>query len=328
MRLKRGEFLLPPCSPTSLSLQWDPLLEELQVPHVLEFRWKDEHCPEFHIRESDSIESLPVLFGKNLSLEIISGPDCIGYYKNGERHACPHGTKGTKRCADCKQKEGLMVEQFCDGYNLELFSPEDLERINVPHYVYLAFFGTSVYKVGVSSTSRGYLRQIEQGSHYALVIAKGIGGILARQIEKFLTKCGIPDKIHISQKKFFLSPAITEVQAQKILENAFQKYLPSLVFDLPEAKEFILDPPILEKFDQIYHLQNGLNSPKPLHELKLLEGESVSGTVLSVKGASLLLETDTEKILLNTKDLQGYQVNFDKRSPGLHIEEALQGTLF
>src|SRR6185295_16504258 len=179
---------------------------KLMSAQIVQFSWENESTPIFTSRENGALSQQRLVFNESFSLEILDGPDCIGFHTREGWVACPYASKGMRKCENCKQKEGLMIEQFCDGYNLDLFSPEDVERLNTPHYLYLALFQRDLFKIGVSAMGRGLLRQIEQGTHYALILAEGMNGILARQIETLLRRSGIPDKIQLAQKKDFLFP--------------------------------------------------------------------------------------------------------------------------
>ncbi|MBI5414870.1 DUF2797 domain-containing protein [Candidatus Peregrinibacteria bacterium] len=299
------------------------------MPHrIFDFQWKDEKTPQFLCSKDGKLEEKKLVFGENLTLSITSGIKCAGYEKNGVWNPCPHENVGSRKCPDCKQKEGLSVAQFCDGDNLGMFSSEDLEKLQTPHYLYLALFQKDMFKVGVSSVSRGYLRQMEQGTHFALILAEGMGGILARQAEKFLTKCGIPDKILSSQKKEFLFPDISEEEGKRVLLSAIQKYIPALLHDRPEIKSFLKEPCEFLNFENYFHLQDAKNCQKPLHAISLKLGDILSGKVLSVKGSFLVMETDREKIILNAKDLFGFEIDFIEKPLGMILEKGFQSAMF
>jgi len=295
---------------------------------IVQFSWENESTPIFTSRENGALSQQRLVFNESFSLEILDGPDCIGFHTREGWVACPYASKGMRKCENCKQKEGLMIEQFCDGYNLDLFSPEDVERLNTPHYLYLALFQRDLFKIGVSAMGRGLLRQIEQGTHYALILAEGMNGILARQIETLLRRSGIPDKIQLAQKKDFLFPQISPAEGAELLKNIAQKHLTTVFFDRPDIKKFFLPEFTFHDFSSYFHLAVGENCPKNFHNIKLAAGESVSGTVLTVKGSLFLLETVTEKVLLSAKDLIGYTVDLQPKPAGLTLNAALQSALF
>ncbi len=295
---------------------------------IIQFAWEDEKSQRFDIFTDGKPEQRRVVIGEPFSIELLEGPHCAGYERGGIFYPCPHKAKGIRKCEDCKQKEGLSIAQFCDGYNLDLFSPQDIDRLNAPHYLYFAFFDANTYKVGVSLVSRGYLRQVEQGSHFAAVLAEGMGGVLARQVETFFRRCGIIDKFTSHQKKEILFPDFSVDDVRKKVDELMEKYLESLLFEKPEIKRYLKSPFEIIDFSSFYNLEEGRSCPKQLHSLILQKGEAVSGKLLSVKGQNILIETDREKILLNAKDLAGWNADLTERSPGVTTKDAFQSALF
>ncbi len=62
--------------------------------------------------------------------------------------------------------------------------------------------------------------------------------------------------------------------------------------------------------------------------IELKKGEWVSGKIRSIRGSFLVIETPEELVGFNAKDLQGYDGEFDAKTPGLKTNIALQNTLF
>lgn len=296
---------------------------------IFEFRWKDEKTPYFRVIRNGATFEHVIPFGQNLSVEVTSSYSCAGYDKGQGWQPCVSGgVQGVRKCEGCKKQEGMPVAQYCDGFNTNMFSGEELETLNHPHYVYFALFDKDLVKVGVSGSSRGYLRQIEQGSHFAYIIAEGMWGVAARQMETIIKKNGMLDKVQGSQKSGLLFPEITQPQAQKIFTELLEKHIPAVAAQRPELEQYLKNPPVLEDFSEFYHLRQAQMIEKPLQEVTLEPGESISGTLLAAKGPLLLLETDTERLLLQPKKFKGHQVSFAPRPIGLEKKDAFQSALF
>jgi hypothetical protein len=296
---------------------------------IFEFRWKDENVPYFRVLQNGVLIEQGLSFQKNVSLEITGMYSCSGYEKNGTYFPCVGGgIPGTRKCEGCKKQEGMSAIQYCDGFNTQMFSGEELEALNIPHYVYLALFDRDLVKVGVSAHHRGFLRQIEQGSHYSLIIAEKMWGIPARQMETLIRKNGMVDKIQSSQKKDSFFCDMDEGEAKIYLENLSEKHLSLVVAQRPELEQYVLSVPIFKTFSTFYRLTEAKSIQKPIHNTDLLPGESLSGTLVAAKGNFLLLETNTECVLLNARKLKGYQVDFSAKPIGLQKETAFQGALF
>jgi len=296
---------------------------------IYEFRWRDEKTPYFRVLRNGTLSEKVIPFGMNLSLEILNMYSCTGYEKDGEYHSCiVGGSPGTRKCEECKKQEGMPAIQYCDGFNTEIFSGEELETLNCPHYLYFALFDQDLVKVGVSSSKRGFLRQIEQGTQYCMVVAEGMWGVPARQMETIIRKNGMLDKVQGSQKKDLMFPNITEEEAKKIMHELSEKHIPTVLAQKPEFEQYLKNPAEVKGFSEFYHLEQAKAVQKPIQDTDLLPGESLSGSLLAAKGSFLLFETDTDRILINAKKLKGYQVDFSAKPIGLQKGEAFQGALF
>ncbi len=299
------------------------------MSRLFEFRWNSHNLPYFRMVEGDELRDFPLHFGVNCSLEILDNPLCTGYEKKGKWHPCVvGGVRGVKKCDACKAEEGMSAAQYCDGFNTEMFGADELESLNCPHYLYFALFDKNLIKVGVSSLGRGFLRQIEQGTHFALIVAEGMWGVPARQMETMIRRTGMIDKIQSSQKTNLIFPEITESEGRDILQKILVEKKPSVLGERPDFEQFFKEPPEFKSFAEFYKLQTAASISKPLTETTLEVGESVSGTLISAKGPFLVLETDAEKVLIDAKKLKGYSVDFSPKNIGLRKNDAFQSALF
>ncbi len=295
---------------------------------IYEFRWKDEYSPYFRMYSEGRMIEQPIAFGAQLSMEVIDGTVCMGYEKNGEWNPCPTIEKGVRKCEACKRQEGMPIAQYCDGFNTSMFSGEELETLNAPHYVYFAMFDAGLVKVGVSGSARGYLRQIEQGSHFSLIVADGLWGVPARQMETTIRRAGVVDKIQGSQKKDLVFPHVTPEEGKEELLKLAGQHLPAVLAIYPQFEQHLKNPPEFLEFASYFRLQDAERIQKPLHNPTLEVGEYVSGKVVSVKGPFIVIETDSEKVLLEAKRLKGMKIDFSPKPAGLKKEEAFQSALF
>lgn len=296
---------------------------------IFEFRWRDEKTPYFRVIRNGTIYERVLSFGQNFSIEITDNYSCSGYDKGDGWHPCvAGGVPGVRKCEECKKQEGMSAAQYCDGFNTEMFSGEELETLNHPHYLYFALFDEHLVKVGVSGSSRGLLRQIEQGSHFSYIFAEGMWGVPARQMETLIRKNGMIDKVQGSQKSGLLFPEITKEKAEKIFAELLEKHKTAVLTQRPEFEQYFKNPPEFQDFSDAYHLRQAQMVEKPLHETSLETSESLSGTLIAAKGPLLLLETDTERILVQPKKFKGHQVDFAPRPIGLHKKDAFQSALF
>lgn len=296
---------------------------------LYDFRWVDPETVEFQASLYNKFGRKKVQIGDNISLELVRDVRCAGSFFDAQWHPCPEQNTGKSKCELCRARERKesFVYTIFDGYNTENITPEDLQRIAGPHWVYLALFDVDLIKVGVSRADRKMLRQVEQGAYATLYISKTPDGTSARQIETTLRKSGIQDKVLGSQKIHTYDPGLSIDEADMALRSQLENAQKAVQKQKGLVK-FLLEEPEFVLWEDVYHLKALRSSSKKIHPVKLQKGEWVSGTVLAKKGSFLFLETPDEIISLNAKDLQGYEIEFDLKEPGVGLQTALQGALF
>lgn len=295
---------------------------------LYDFRWIDEETCEFQASAENRFGRKKIKIGDKISIEVKSREKkCAGSIENGVWKKCPKNSVGKAKCDYCRAIEGNFVYTAFDGFNQAELGEGDLDKISDIHVIYLAFFAENLIKVGVSKNSRKILRQIEQGSLATLFIAETPDGIAARQIETIFRQSGLADKIQINQKqKVFLSDLSAD-EIEKILNKKFEQILPAL--DSHEhLREFILKKPEFQSWEKIYNLTKIRHGAKPFHHLDLQEEEWISGTIISLRGPFITIETDTEKVAICAKKLCGLELDFAPKEVGLHTNAVMQGSLF
>lgn len=294
---------------------------------LYDFRWEDEKTVKFQASSGHRFGHKLLHLGDEISISVQAELRCGGAMRENVWQPCQEKIEGKKKCEACRAREGNFVFTSFDGFNTDFVTPADLQKIEGPHWVYLALFNPSLMKVGVSKASRKTLRQMEQGSHQTLFIAQTNSGIEARQIETLIGRTGIADKIPASQKKDFILPDLTPDTGQSILRKAFLSQKETLK-EYVNLQPFLCQEPEFIDWSPAYGLDYLRASPKSFHDVKLKVGESVSGIIRAVKGPFVILETPDEMVSLCAKDLVGLGIDFDPIEPGLKLHTALQGSLF
>lgn len=296
---------------------------------VFDYRWREPAEKDFYIEfegtNGQKFGRKKLWVGHNLSVELEGKANCAGHInpESGEWKKCPKESTGKFKCEYCRSVEGGFVFTAFDGFDSSMLNAADLAKIDGEHWVYLAFFGENMIKIGVSKANRKLLRQVEQGSAATLYIAKTPDGILARQIETLIRKTGLIDKIKTSQKKDFLFPDLSN--AEDILRATLKKHVHGLDGDYEHLKEYILPDP------EFFNWSETLGMKKisaNIHPLKLKPGEWISGEIVALKGPFVVLNTGEEFISFAPKDLRGCLVDFELKGAGSHLQAALQNVLF
>ncbi len=294
---------------------------------LYDFRWLDEkHC-EFQANLDGKFARRRIKINDQLSIELMSKVFCAGSVRDGLYQQCPAQSEGKKKCQICKAREGNFIFTVFDGFDKSNINLEDLEKIKGEHIVYLALINKNTIKVGVSKIERKILRQLEQGALFTLYIAKTIDGILARQIETLLRASGVADKIRISQKKGFFCPEINAKEGERLLLDLWKEKQKTLE-KYTKLKSYFLEKVEFFDWSNIFGLEKVKNNQKPFHEVTLIQGEFVSGKIIAIKGSFLVLETDEDLLSICTKDLLGYDINFEDKPSGMKLNTAFQQSLF
>jgi len=295
--------------------------------HLYDFRWNSPEEVEFQASNGSRFGRKPLKKGDPLSVQVVGEVACAGSMREGDWQPCAQHITGRKKCETCRNREGNFVVTSFDGFNTDIFSAEDLSKLDGEHVVYLALFEKNLKKVGVSKLSRKTLRQVEQGAQQTLFIAQTPNGILARQIETCLRQTGLKDKIQASAKKDSICPDITLAEGEAELRSALEAAKPGLA-NHDQIAKMLLDEPEFYDWTDTYGLDALNHSSKPLHTVKLDQNESVSGTIAAIKGPFVVLETEDEMVCLCAKDLQGLKLDFTPKPVGLNLNSALQNALF
>ena len=294
---------------------------------VFDFRWVDEEHCEIQAVLGRKFGRRKVQIGDRLSLAVVSGPSCVGYWYDADWHECPEHSVGRAKCEMCKSRERNFVFTVFDGFDQSHVNEQDLDLIRGEHLVYIAFLGKDLLKIGVCKKERKALRQLEQGSFFTLFIAETPDGISARQIETLFKRSGIADKIKKSQKKNFICPDVDVSEAESLMRKTFEDYQSSLS-EHPHLREFLMNDPEFVDWGKVYGLPYVERNSKPFHAVKLQKSESVSGKIVAIKGPFLCFETSDELVSVCIKDTCGYTVDFSNIPDGLKINNALQSSLF
>lgn len=127
---------------------------------------------------------------------------CTGWHnlEDGSNHPCPDTSKVDDKydqCAACQQRTGFNPA----FYNATSVSPQQEKRNAEPHILYLAHFGGTTTKVGISYANRGRARLLEQGARSALILETFPTAHIARNYEARIAALpGIAETLQLRKK--------------------------------------------------------------------------------------------------------------------------------
>jgi hypothetical protein len=187
--------------------------------HLISFRsdperilfWKKEEACEF---------ALP---GKELHMRFSDSILCTGYRDLEGIYRCPHGIRGMKQCAHCKDRDILKVYTRLDFTGYEAM---EQEYVHQEFSVYLAGFGDSIVKCGVTRSERVEERTHEQGADFWIELMRFDNGEAAYGAENALQqRFGLRNFVRNSTKlellgkpksKLALEAKVKEIRLQNV----------------------------------------------------------------------------------------------------------------
>ncbi len=160
--------------------------------------------------------------GETVNLALSPDVHCLGYGRDGKRHACGKKATGRKQCATCQKEDDFLVCLRCDGATCLQFTPQLKDDCFGKDYsVYLASFGDKV-KAGVTKSARVQKRWVEQGADYAVRVFGGLNGQQARIIEAMLVRAGYVGR-HTTAEKLQLPAPDKAAIADELEAEHFQR---------------------------------------------------------------------------------------------------------
>ncbi len=286
------------------------------------FRWQNDYSCDFEFSVGDEFMRKKIGIGDQISLKVCSDLRCAGSIFEHEYEPCLHGVVGKAKCWDCKEREKTAIYTYFNGFNNNIFSDDDFEKLKHEHVVYLAYYGNGVVKVGVSKSERRIIRQTEQGAQYTLFIAKTPDGVLARKIETLLSKSGVPERIDPQLKRELLLSTGSVKEGERFLRNLMVEK--GAFLDEHKILRRFLIPPCFIDWTRIYGLRNVYYNKKTVYAFDLQVGESVSGKIVAIKGYFVFIETPKEIVAVCFRYLLGREVDLGGRPVGLVLNKRLE----
>lgn len=248
--------------------------------------------------EVDGKISRHLIMGQELALQFgMSTRHCTGWVDFENRRQEP--------CSDHTTVEG-KYEQCIKCRNLTGFNPafyhaatvsKQQESINQkPHFVYLAYFGPGLIKVGISQESRGIRRILEQGAKAAIKLDTFPSALVARQYEaKIAALENVAENVTSSKKLSLLKEPLDEASAINEL-LATQSRAESIIGARFNGADVI-------KTSKYFNSEN-----LDVHQISIIKDQSVLiGNCRSVIGGIIILDSQDRLLAYNLKTFIGYR---------------------
>jgi hypothetical protein len=259
-----------------------------------------EDFPVLTLQKDGAIANLAPL---NQEISLIfdtSSRYCIGWgdISTGERFVCPDSaviSEKYEQCPACQKRTGFNPA----FYHATSVSKQQEARNQEPHFLYLAYFGPSIIKVGISHAKRGNARLLEQGARAALILETFPTAMLARQYEAQIANLeNIAETIQLRKKQQLLSTITHDHDLARGELLATKEHIQSRLGVTFKNTDVL-------GFDNVF-FPTGL--PKLTDSVDCTEQKKISGKALGMIGSILFCTYNGTLVHLPIKKLIGYPV--------------------
>lgn len=188
-------------------------------------------------------------------------------------------------CFACRQKTGFNPA----FYNTSRISDKQAAYNDMPHTVYIAYFGGGITKAGIMSDSRGRERLYEQGALLYTIVSSCPNAAIAHQLEDRLISRGLKNSVTKKQKAAIYESAVDI----KYEMASFRTLLDELGYD---------DAEIVSNLDLFFF------GAYPQQPIELFGDRLVSGNIVGLVGRYLALENNGRCYGVWLSDMFGYDV--------------------
>ncbi|RDI68846.1 DUF2797 domain-containing protein [Nocardia pseudobrasiliensis] len=236
----------------------------------------------------------PLCLGDPLALRIAGPRRCVGIRQPGNHRACPFAAEIAPRATAAQCSACAAADP---GHRLARDQLADDGRV---YALYLTWLGPGMAKVGLTAAARGSGRLAEQGALTFTWITRGPLPAI-RAMEQAISRTGLAaERWHRRAKVHAWSHRTGPEDRQRALRIVYEQIAATVPWPdgLPHEPYQPVDQAELFGFDRL---------PTRLREVAALQRDSVlAGTVRGLVGRELVLDTDTEPVLLDTRLLAGW----------------------
>lgn len=239
--------------------------------------------------------------GARFTLQATGGRHCTGRHDlaTGQSQPCPEAAslepEQPEQCTRCWRATGFNPA----FYFAQEVSPQQEKRNLEPHVVYLAHFGCSTIKVGMTHERRGNARLLEQGARAGVVLQRFENAHQARALEEAIAReLGVFETVRAARKRHLLGAPFSPAVAARELEEQIER-----VREL--GTELVQSPEVL-CFDHFYggpalfaHALTDLSETEPL---------TISGTCQGMIGDVLVMQQSNRFYMLSVGNLLSHRV--------------------
>lgn len=255
--------------------------------------------PTLWLRCGEGVVAYTPLDTPHLTLRVdTSVRSCVGWrdITTGTRSRCPDNATtdpAHEQCFSCQKRTGFNPA----FYHATTVSPQQEARNAEPHLLYLAYFGGSAVKVGISHAARGHARLLEQGARQAIILDTFPTAQIARQYEAAIAQLpGIAETVSVKQKLSLLKepfdPAHLTAAKQRAEAHTGVRF---------RSGDMLV-------FDDTYFPQG---APDFTHLVNTASQLLISGRTVGMLGSLLMCTQQETTLALPMKQCIGYKIHIE-----------------
>lgn len=234
--------------------------------------------------------------GKEINYHLSSERWCVGYDDpQGEVAPCPDNALSHSggRCESCTDKTRILPCLRCTGATCG--NPARRKKcVFADHYVYLACYSESLFKVGVTRVERLERRISEQGAFGAIAIAAA-GGQEVRRLEYAISRAGWPDRVNMLS--LLSDSQVDKDKAEELLRKEARRIMSRIPDEhFTDEGPFVYTAP---EFPEIGARPRLLNP----------ETDPLAGTILGMRGGYLILRVEDQLYAISLRGLVGRELS-------------------
>lgn len=234
---------------------------------------------------------------------------CVGWHDlaDGINHPCPDNATTSNNhdtCIACQKRTGFNPA----FYNAAHVSPQQIQRNNEPHILYIAYMGDGYCKVGISWAQRGIRRLLDQGARAGIIVDTFPTALIARQYEAKIARLPHFHETTTTHKKLqLLERPYSEAAAKQALIQACEHINQQLGVRFSADRFVALTPHYTQPNTTLPHTVTTLTEPR------------ISGTLHAIIGDIAIARHEDRFVALPLKQFTGYPIVIDDQITPLDL---------
>lgn len=254
---------------------------------------------------------------KTLTLRKLPIRHCIGRYdlRTFVSIPCPEGNLVTDNtvCIKCFRANGFNPSFY--NVSRDELSPQQREYNQHEHNVYLAYFGGTTCKVGISHRERTMVRWREQGARAATVIKRCSDAYEARGVEhRISNEMKMAEALTSNTKRKYINERFDRIRAEQVIMSIYMSM----------KNRYMLDDNISISYLDSDYL-SGCHLDSNIIDISKDENDYISGTFVGLIGDNIIVTQQRRQFMASLKPFISYETVLSTQVLPHRLVEAQMG---